>query len=116
MMTRTVILLLFALIFSSMPAAAEEDQDLDMIPDTVMSAPTRNTIKPLAEPEKSYRFKIFADEALQGNFKRDDLKVPLPSDNYTSRNNRVSLDLRAEVRLCPGISAIIADRVNHFFR
>jgi|GEM_PF-275950 len=99
---------------------AAEDADLELIPDRVMSQPAPQAGVPVPEAEKpgqseSHRIKVFLDEAFQGNFHRGSLAVPLPdSSSSTGWNNRISLDMRAEIRLLPEVSFIFADRLNHF--
>ncbi|MFZ5572651.1 MAG: hypothetical protein ACOZF0_19815 [Thermodesulfobacteriota bacterium] len=89
---------------------AEQDEDLELIPDNVLSQSPEESVT--VAPEY-YRYKLYLDEAASVNIKRDDLAVPLPSGEVPSWDNRLSLDLRAEMSVSSNLSLVVADRLNH---
>jgi len=109
--------ILLALVLMSIPCAASgagADTDLELIPEELQSGPAPEAgAQPPAAPSP-YRIKVFLDEALQGNFYRSSLAVPLPVSNFSGFTNRTSLDVRAEVTLFPTLSLTVADRLNYF--
>jgi hypothetical protein len=92
-------------------SAVDPDADLTLIPDTVLTDSEAKTT--VAEIE-NFRVKTFLDETIITNVRRHDLDVPRPASTVSSWENRISLDSRAEIRLYPHISLIIADRLYHF--
>lgn len=92
---------------------ADENSDLELIPDNILSQSAPEVRPEAAAAEKPYRLKIFLDETGQGNFERGSPVVPTPSDDFSRWNNRISLDIRTEVNLSPAFSFTFADRLSH---
>ena len=93
---------------------AGEDADLELIP----SEAAPGAVKDVKEPERladgSSRVKIYIDDALERDFRRAGLLVPLPDSRATDWKNRLSIDGRAEVKLLPTLTFTLADRLNYF--
>lgn len=106
----TAALLLSILFISSSALCAEQDDDLGLIPDNVLSQPPEEASEAMPE---TYRFKIYLDEAATANIRREDLAVPVPSPDDSDWNNRLSLDAKMEIDLSPNLSFIIADRLHY---
>jgi len=114
---RSLYFILLALVLTSFLCAASRagaDTNLELIPEELQSVPAPEAgAQPPAAPSP-YRIKVFLDEALQGNFYRYSLAVPLPISDFSGFTNRTSLDVRAEVTFCPALSLTVADRLNYF--
>lgn len=84
--------------------AANEDNDLDRIPDAVNSA------APALPPATKSPTRFFVETAPQARFWRSNLAVPVPNADRPDVSNRLSLDLRTETALGDGVTATLADR------
>ncbi|MBF0560627.1 MAG: hypothetical protein HQL37_01175 [Alphaproteobacteria bacterium] len=85
--------------------AANEDNDLDRIPDAVNSAaPPSPAVVTQSPPQ------LLVESAPQAGFWRSRLVVPVPNTNPSDFSNRLSLDLRTEMALGDGVTATLADR------
>jgi hypothetical protein len=102
--------LLSVMFASSSGLCVQQDEDLGLIPDNVLSQSAEQASA--AEPEK-YRFKIYLDEAATANIKRKNLAVPVPSSDDSGWNNRLSLDVKTEIIFSPNLSFIMADRLHY---
>lgn len=109
-----ILLVATLLIFPCSDSNAEDNEDLDLIPDQLMSRPSPQTKSEPSQAPVPYRVKVFLDEALQENFERDSSAVLMPSSDFSRWNNRISLDMRTEVTLSPSWLLTVADRLNHF--
>jgi hypothetical protein len=95
---------------ASLATAAEPDDDLNLIPDSVLSLSDQHT----ANPDREYfRIKSSFDEVVAVSFSRNHLAVAQPDSPVSSWYNRMSLDVRAQLEISPGLSLIAADRLNH---
>ncbi len=102
--------LLSVMFASSSGLCVQQDEDLGLIPDNVLSQSAEQASA--AEPEK-YRFKVYVDEAATANIKRKNLTVPVPSSDDSGWNNRLSLDVKTEIIFSPNLSFIMADRLHY---
>lgn len=99
-------LLWFAAMALSGPVlAADEDKDLDLIPQTAPPA----AAKP---PESKFSGRAYLEDALGFSSSRDDLLVPFPPPLPPSWQERLLLDARVEWTLSPTAFVLYSGRTN----
>lgn len=108
--SRCALIVILSLFSGSGSMARPPDDDLDLIPDQLLTQP--QTDSPSSAPGK-IKFKAFLDEAITVSFRRHDRIAAIPHDESSSWSNRISLDVRAEMRVLPHMSLIMADRLHH---
>src|ERR1019366_1842783 len=96
---------LAALLCAAVPAAADENSDLNLIPGSVSQAPAE---APQAPPSG----KLFLEDAFTLTAPRGGLVVPLPPPAPALWQNRTSLDARYQWHLSDTLTATLSDRFN----
>jgi hypothetical protein len=89
---------------------ASENDDLQLIPDSILSESGSETSSPPDATTAAIRTKFFLDEAFQLNFPNNSMEVPLPSNSFNRWNNRLALDGRGDIRLTNKLDLTVADR------
>ncbi len=89
---------------------AGQDEDLDLIPDSVSSA---QTAPPAAPAGGGNSFKFFIEDEAQANSPRSHPLIPLPDKYVPAWSNRFTLYGRMDIRLSPALNLTVADRFNH---
>ena len=100
-----VLLLLAASICAALPAAADENSDLNLIPGAVQQAPA-------AAPATPANGKLFLEDAVSLYGTRGGLVVPFPPPGPLLWQNRTSLDGTYQWNLAPSLTANFSDRLN----
>jgi hypothetical protein len=103
------VLLLASLVLGAPALAADEDQDLNLIPQAAQqqSAPAPAPVTPASGSQRNYLEDAFSATAL-----RDSLAVPLPPPTPASWEDRVFLDSRDAWRLGDGVTLTYSGRFN----
>ena len=102
-----------ALVFGIGAARADENSDLNMIPDSVQNAPAPSAGLSAA-PATNGNGKLYLEDAFTVDANRDHLAVPLPPSTTPARDwqNRTSFDATHKWKLTDGLDASLSDRVN----
>ncbi len=90
--------------------AAGQDEDLDLIPDSVSSA---QPAPPPRAGKSGNSFRFFFEDEAQANALRRGTVLPLPAEYLPGWSNRFTFYGRADIKLAPSLSLTLADRVNH---
>jgi hypothetical protein len=96
---------LTASLVAAVPAVADENSDLELIPGSVGAAPT-------AAPQPPPSGKLFLEDAFSLVAPRGGLVVPLPPPAQPSWQNRTSLDADYQWHLSNTLTATLSDRFN----
>jgi hypothetical protein len=97
---------LLAAICAAVPAAADEDSDLNLIPGAVQQSPAE------AAPAPPANGKLFLENASSLYGTRGGLVVPFPPPGPLLWQNRTSLDGTYQWNLAPELTANFSDRLN----
>lgn len=90
-------------------AAAEENSDLDLIPDAIQAAPVIEQPKGGASEPAG---RLFVEDAFTRPWYRSDLPVPPPPSSNPNLQNRTSLDAALQWDLADSLSASLSNRFN----
>ncbi|MCG6550839.1 MAG: hypothetical protein L7F77_00820 [Candidatus Magnetominusculus sp. LBB02] len=103
-MARLLAILILAALLATRSVAFADDEDLlNLIPETSpQSAPVQSTDRP-------YHLKTFIEDELQYGLVRD---TRIPDGDIYKWLNRLSLDLRADLAVSPELSINISNRIN----
>jgi hypothetical protein len=91
-------------------ATAGQDDDLDLIPDSVSSA---QPAAPSRAEEGKNSYKFFIEDEPQRNSSRHNALIPLPKAYVPGWSNRLTFYGKADLRLLPSLSLTLVDRLNH---
>ena len=87
--------------------SAGQDDDLDLIPDSVSAA------QPSRPAGGGDSFKFFIEDETQINSRRHGVLLPLPDKYIPLWSSRFTFYGKADVRLSPSLNLTIVDRFNH---
>ncbi len=104
-MRASAVALLAMALGAALPAAADENSDLNLIPGTVQQAPG-------AAPAAPAQGKLFLEDAFSLFGTRGGLVVPFPPPGPLLWQNRTSLDGTYQWNLSPELTANFSDRFN----
>ena len=91
-------------------ARAEQDDDLDLIPDSISAA--QPAVPPRASAGRNF-YKFYIEDEAQINSRRHDTLLPLPRAYVPAWSNRTTFYGKADIRLLPSLNFTIVDRLNH---
>ena len=102
--------LLAAFLCAAMPtvAGAQENKDLERIPDTLPGAAGEQT----SGPSTTRQRRFFVEDAVTASSLRSNLPVPSPVSAPPNWQNRTSFDALAQWNLSEHVSATLSDRFN----
>lgn len=101
-------LLVVAVLAAAAPAAAQENSDLNLIPQSVMEAPK-------AAPVTAAHGKYFVEDDLSLLSYRGTFAVPLPYSRGSRWSNRTSVDVYDQWSLSPSVTATASERLSLTF-
>ena len=93
-------------------SCAGQDEDLDLIPDSVS---TTQPEPPAPRADRRNPFKFFVEDEAQANARRHGVLLPLPDKYVPAWSNRFTLYSKADVRLSSSLNLTIVDRFNHLW-
>jgi hypothetical protein len=108
MMARACGLMLLGLVLGGGSAAADENNDLDLIPEGAKQPSTSSPPPPAADA----RQRIYLEDAFTLSSLRSGLAVPFPPPAPTNWQERLFLDVRKEWALGDRVNLTLGDRVN----
>ena len=109
MIARACGVALLGLVLADAAALADENSDLDLIPE---AATRPQSPPPAAAPAGAANQRIYLENAFTGTARRGDLLVPFPSPKPATWQERLFLDARKQWTLGDTVNVTLSDRVN----